>query len=152
MKGLQISIILLLVLLSVQGWTGDYVNLFAVFPSGPVKTTVGGLVAALESAGIAEVFHASLAFAILAVSILDVLLSLMHKAKSLRVASILGLAAVVSALVGGLLFVFSGFTNNGNSAQMGGSFIGAYAFYFLELYYTKGQAGLKASSGAAAAV
>jgi hypothetical protein len=44
---------------------------------------------------------------------------------------------VVVAGVGGLFFVLSGFTNNGKSAQMGGSFIGAYAFYFMELHYAK---------------
>jgi hypothetical protein len=31
----------------------------------------------------------------------------------------------------------SGFANGGNSAQMGGSFIAAYASYFMTLYYTK---------------
>ena len=59
------------------------------------------------------------------------------KPKSIRICAILGLVYVVVAGVGGLLFVLSGFTNNGNSAQMGGSFIGAYAFYFMELYYAK---------------
>jgi len=44
---------------------------------------------------------------------------------------------VVSAIIGGVLFVLSGFSAGGNSAQMGGSFIGAYAFYFIELYYAK---------------
>jgi hypothetical protein len=44
---------------------------------------------------------------------------------------------IISAIIGGTLFVLSGFNNNGVSAQMGGSFIGAYAFFFIELYYTK---------------
>ena len=137
MKNLKISIVVLLILLSIQGWTGDYVNLFAVFPSGPVKISFGGLIGALEGAGFMEVFHASLAVAILATSIFIVILSFRAKAKSLSVPSILGLAAVVSAVAGGLLFVFSGFTDNGYSAQMGGSFIGAYALFFVELYYTR---------------
>ena len=138
MKKLKISIIVLLILLSIQGWTGDYVNLFAVFPSGPVKVSFSGLTWALESAGFMEVFHASLAAAILATSIFIVILSFRTKAKSLSVPSIFGLAAVVSAATGGLLFVFSGFTDNGYSAQMGGSFIGAYALFFVELCYTRG--------------
>ena len=41
----------------------------------------------------------------------------------------------VSAIIGGVLFVLFGFSSGGVSAQMGGSFIGAYAFYFIELYY-----------------
>jgi hypothetical protein len=63
--------------------------------------------------------------------------SLKSMPRSVQVPSILGLIMVVSALIGGVLFVLSGFTNNGVSAQMGGSFIGADAFYFIELYYAK---------------
>jgi len=51
--------------------------------------------------------------------------------------SILGSVMIISALIGGLVFLLSGFSAAGSSAQMGGSFIGAYAFYFMELYFTK---------------
>jgi hypothetical protein len=44
---------------------------------------------------------------------------------------------VIVARIGGLFFVLSGVMNNGNSVQMGGGFIGAYAFYFMELHYAK---------------
>lgn len=44
---------------------------------------------------------------------------------------------VVSAIMGGDLFVLSGFSAGGSSARIGGSFIGAYAFYFIKLYYAK---------------
>jgi len=37
------------------------------------------------------------------------------------------------AALGGILFVLSGFPANPGSAKMGGGFIGAYAFCFLEL-------------------
>ena len=139
MKSLQISIVSLLVLLSVQGWLGDYVNLFVVFPSGPVSISLSGLIQALEGAGLSVVFHAALGFSILATSVIVLILSLRTKVKSISISSIMGLAAITSAVAGGLLFVFSGFQNNGSSAQMGGSFIGAYAFCFIELYYTKDQ-------------
>jgi hypothetical protein len=33
--------------------------------------------------------------------------------------------------------VISGFTAGGFSMQMGGAFLGAYAMYFLVLYYSK---------------
>lgn len=140
MKILKISIILVLILLSLQGWTGDYNNLFAVFPVGSVHLSLSGLFGALESAGFFEVFHASTGILILALSIFIAILSLRTKRISLSIPSILGLAAVASALSGGLLFVFSGFVNNGYSAQMGGSFIGAFALLFVELYYTHGVA------------
>ncbi len=47
---------------------------------------------------------------------------------------------VLSTGLGGFEFMLSSFLNNANSAMMGGSFIGAYAFYFIELYYTKKKA------------
>jgi len=37
-----------------------------------------------------------------------------------------------NAVLGGIRFVLSGLPANPGSAQMGGGFIGAYAFYFLE--------------------
>ena len=98
MKNLKISIIVLLILLSIQGWTGDYVNLFAIFPVGSVHFSFGGLIKALEGAGSMEVFHASLAALILAASIFIVILSFREKTKSLSIPSIVGLAAVVSAV------------------------------------------------------
>jgi hypothetical protein len=64
-------------------------------------------------------------------------LSFRSKNTYLQILSLLAMAAVISAMVGGVLFVLSGFQNNADSAQMGGSFIGAYAFCLLELYFTK---------------
>ncbi|MGD0319295.1 MAG: hypothetical protein ABSB56_06350 [Nitrososphaerales archaeon] len=40
-------------------------------------------------------------------------------------------------MAGGVLFALSGFQNKADSAQMGINFIGAYAFYLLELYFTR---------------
>ena len=59
------------------------------------------------------------------------------KSRGVRIASGLGLLMVISAAIGGFLFVLSGLSDGGNSAQMGGSFIGAYAFYFIALYYSR---------------
>lgn len=57
--------------------------------------------------------------------------------RGVKVTSILGFISIAAATLGGYLFVFSGFQNNGNSAQMGGAFIAAYAMNFLVLYYSK---------------
>jgi hypothetical protein len=102
-----------------------------------VNPSASGLVEALQKAGQIPVYHAFEGFLLVALSLVVLILSLRTKAKSLQVSSILGLAAVASAAVGGTLVVLSGFQDNGNSAQMGGSFIGAYAIYFIELYFTK---------------
>lgn len=59
------------------------------------------------------------------------------KSLGVRVWATLGLLAMLSAALGGYFFVMSGYSDGGNSAQMGGSFIAAYACYFLMMYYTK---------------
>ncbi len=64
-------------------------------------------------------------------------LSLKSKPRNVQIPDILGLVMVVSAIIDGTLFVLSGFSADGVSAQMGGSFICAYAFYFIELFYAK---------------
>jgi hypothetical protein len=126
-----------IVLLTVQGWTGDFANLFATFPSGSVLFSVTPFLGAVEGAGILVAYHAIEAILLLALAV--VVLALSVRRRTGRLFAILGLSSIISAAVGGVLFVLSGYTNNANSAQMGGSFIGAYAFYFLVLYATKGQ-------------
>jgi heme A synthase len=137
-RKLRIWTIVIIGLLAVQGFTGDTVNLFSAFPNGIVSNSLDGLVRAIAGAGGLEVYHAVEGAAIFVLSILVLVLAwragVTQKA---RLMAILGLAATTSAVVGGTLFVLSGFKNDGNSAQMGGSFISAYAFYFLTLYFTK---------------
>jgi hypothetical protein len=123
--------------LTLEGLTGDTVNLFVAFPTGGVGDSFGGLVSALSSAGDLAVYHSLEGAAIVILSLVIVGFSFKSKAGSLRIVSILAAAAVVSAMVGGIMFVLSGFQDNSSSAQMGGSFIGAYALYFVELYFTK---------------
>jgi hypothetical protein len=98
----------------------------------------GGGVSALESAGPGPVaiYHGTegIFIAALAIGIAASIVKL--KSRRVRVASLLALF-VASAAVGGYLFLFAGFTHNGNSAQMGGLFIGTYAMNFLILYYSK---------------
>jgi hypothetical protein len=92
---------------------------------------------AVVNVGPTLIIHAFLGILILALSVAVHAFSIKSKPRNVQVPSILGLVMVVSAIIGGTLFVLSDFTNNGVSAQMGGSFIGAYAFSFIELYYAK---------------
>ena len=137
-RRLRLLIILTLALLTVQGWFGDTVNLFAV-PTSPVtvEASASGLLTAIANDGATLIIHAFIGIVLLALSATVLAFSLKSKPRNVQVPSILGLVMVVSAIIGGTLFVLSGYTNNGVSAQMGGSFIGAYAFYFIELYYAK---------------
>ena len=140
LRPLKMMTVANIILLSIQAWSGDAVNLFAVFPQGPVNG-LGGAVQALGSVGSISplaLFHAFEGVLILLLSIGMVLAAFSRsKLRSIRVTSLLALLFVIFAVVGGYLFVFSGFMNDGDSAQMGGSFIGAYAMSFLVLYYSK---------------
>ncbi len=139
LRPLKRMTVLNIVLLSVQAWTGDVVNLFASFPSGAVNG-VGGAVQALGSAGPGPLaaYHAIEGLVIVVLSVgIAVTAFTRTKSRGTRVAALLGLFFVAVAALGGYLFVFSGFLDDGNSAQMGGAFIGAYAMNFLVLYYSK---------------
>ena len=135
-RKLRILIVVTLVALAIQGWTGDAVNLFAP-PTGSVEQSLNGLLNEIVTTGFLSIWHAFEGLVILALSLLVLAFSIKSKPKSIRICAILGLVYVVVAGVGGILFVLSGGSNNGVSAQMGGSFIGAFAFYFMELYYAK---------------
>jgi hypothetical protein len=137
-RRLRIIIVATLVALTIQGWFGDTVNLFYI-PTSPVtvETSASGLLTTVVNVGPTLIIHSFLGILILALSVTVLAFFLKSKPRNVQVPSILGLAMVASAIIGGTLFVLSGFTNNGVSAQMGGSFIGAYAFYFIELYYAK---------------
>lgn len=114
-------------------------NLFASFPSGTVGG-LGQLFPALLSAGPGPLalWHGIEGLLVVLLSIgIAVSAFRRTKSRSIRIVSTLGLVSVVVAALGGYLFVLSGFLNNGNSAQMGGSFLAAYAMNFLVLYYSK---------------
>jgi hypothetical protein len=102
-----------------------------------VDASLGSILTAVVNVGPTLIIHAFIGLAILALALVVLTFSLKSKPRSVQIPSILGLIMVISAIIGGTLFVLSGFSNNGVSAQMGGSFIGAYAFYFIELYYAK---------------
>lgn len=135
---LRLLIVTTLIVMTVQGWFGDTVNIFLIPTSPPtVDQSFNGIVQAISNIGPTLIIHALIGIIILALAVTVLSFSLKSKPRSIQVPAILGLVMVVSAVIGGTLFVLSGFSNGGVSAQMGGSFIGAYAFYFIELYYAK---------------
>jgi hypothetical protein len=136
----RILLVLTLVILAVQGWFGDTVNIFFAPASGvtPPPYTLGGFLQGVESLGFPLIWHAFEGIALVILAALVFALSFpWSKSRGVRIASGLGLLMVVSAAIGGFTFVMSGFSNGGASAQMGGSFIGAFAFFFVALFYSK---------------
>ncbi|MDE1855766.1 MAG: hypothetical protein KGH49_00825 [Candidatus Micrarchaeota archaeon] len=137
MKKLRITITVLIALITLQGLLGNAINLFAIFPSGQVNGYFG-FFQAVASVGPELIIHMLNGFLILALAIAVLAMSFTwNGSKETKIASIIGLFAVVSAIAGGILFVLSGFLDNSFSAQMGGSFIFAYLAYFAALYYAK---------------
>ena len=137
-RPLLVLVILVLIGLTIQAWLGDFVNLFAVFPNGTVGHTLSSFFREVKAAGNMEVAHAILG-ALLLIFAIAILVVAFRGVVNIgaRICAIIGLIAILSAAYGGIAFVFSGLQNNGNSMQMGGSFIGAYASYFLVLYFNK---------------
>lgn len=139
LRGLKLMTVLNIILLSVQGWTGDVANLFAVFPSGAVSG-LDQFFQSLSASGPGPIteWHGLEGIVILLISGGIAVASFRRSnSRGVRAVALLGLFFVLAAALGGYLFVLSGFTADGNSAQMAGSFIGAYAMYFLVLYYSK---------------
>jgi hypothetical protein len=136
---LRILLVLILVLLTIQGWFGDTTNIFVTTGTvNPVPFSLGAIFPVIISYGPILIWHAFEGFLLIILSIAAIVLTFVwSKSRSVRIMSVLGSGATISAAFGGLSFVASGFTAPGSSAEMGGSFIGAYAFYFMALYFTK---------------
>ena len=136
-RPLRLSIVATLILLSLQAWTGDFVNVFVTTSPTPVQQSFSGFLGAVSAAGPFLVWHMAEGVLILlsAVGVLGV--SLRYDRRSVRIGALLGLITVLVAALGGYLYVLSGYNDGGSSMQMGGSFIGAYALYFITLWYTK---------------
>ena len=136
-RPLRLSIAAALVLLTLQGWTGDFVNVFVTTaPATTPSQSVDGFFQAVMSGGLFLIWHGMEGFLTLLSAIGVLVVSLRYRRRSVKIGAALGLVSVVSAGLGGYLFVLSGFSALGSTMQMGGSFLGAYALYFITLYYT----------------
>jgi hypothetical protein len=139
-RKLRILFVVILVIMTIQGWFGDTVNIFYA-PVTSIQRpsfTMGGFFQAVQGVGFPLIYHTFEGVLLVALGIASAALAFTWSGnRSVKICTVLGAVAIFSAALGGFLFVMSGFSNGGNSAQMGGSFIGAYAFYFMALYYAK---------------
>ena len=137
-RPLRLSIVATLILLTLQGWTGDFVNVFVTTsPATTPAQSLGGFFSAVMNGGLLLLWHGMEGFLILFSAIGVLVVSLGYRKRSVKVGALLGFVAVVVAGLGGYLFVLSSFSASANTMQMGGASIGAYALYFITLYYTK---------------
>jgi hypothetical protein len=142
MRALRALVVATLVILAVQGWFGDFVTIFITPANGitPPLPSPNGIVHELQMlpSPFFPIWHTFEGLALLPLAVAVLVLSFTwSRSRGVRIWSVIGLLAVLSAALGGYTFVRSGFADGGSSAQMGGSFIGAFASYFLVLYYTK---------------
>jgi hypothetical protein len=125
---LRLSIVATLLLLGIQGWTGDFANGFLTSTySTNVSQSIGGFFQAVLESGPALTVHSMLGILILLSATGILVVSLRYRRRSVKVGGALGPIVTIVAGLGGYLFVLSGSSPGGKSKQMGGAFLGAYA-------------------------
>jgi hypothetical protein len=126
------STLAILVLLSVQALSGNWVTYFLILPGGPADLSQRFLVAVTNLA----TFHKMMGFIIGGVSVLILTFAFLHRSSIyVRIFTVIGFIIIVSAGIGGYLFVKSEFQDRWALGQMSDSFVGAYAAYFLQLFF-----------------
>lgn len=112
-KRFRVLLVATLIVLSVQGRFGDTVNIFYATRSTPVPAfSLAGFTQQVSSLGFPLIYHAYEGIFLIGLAALVFALSFRwSKHRGVRIASGLGLLMVVSAAIGGFLFVMSGFSN-----------------------------------------
>jgi len=134
---LRVLVIIILFLLAIQYELGMAVNIGNPPSLPPAHFSYNGAVGALNQAGVTAVIHASLGSSLVIFAAVILVLSLRSGVRSVQVFGSLACLATLLAATTGLLFVLSGYQNNGDTHGMATNFLLAYTFYFLELYFLK---------------
>ncbi len=132
---LRVLVILFLVLLVAQFELGIGVNLSNPPEIAPVS--FAGISQALNQAGIGALVHGSLGGILGLISIVNLVIALGSRQRSVQVVGALSFLTTVLTGTNGLLFVMSGFQNDGYSAGMATGFILTFSLVFLELYFLR---------------
>ena len=134
-RALWVCTLAILAIMTVQGFSGNWITIFLVLPGGPTNLGEQFLMA---MAGLAR-YHSVMGFAIGVLSIVIVVLAFLSRASIyVRILAVLGLLITFSAALGGYLFVTSGNSDRWPLGQMMDSFIGAFIAYFLQLFFMNG--------------
>ena len=130
--GLWISTLLELALVSVQGFSGNWITYFFVWPwpEGKLSTDFTMILA-----GFAR-YHSFMGFGIGLISILIIVFAFTSKSSIyVRILSVLGFLLAASAAMGGTLYVNTAFRDRWSLGQMTDSFVGVFVAYFLQLFF-----------------
>ena len=141
LRVLRILVMVLLFLIAVQFELGMAVNIANPPTISPIGFTLNGVTQgvgdALNTAGGAAPFHAGLGSLLVFFSVVTLVLSLRSGLRSVQIFGSLAFVATCLAATTGVLFVMSGFKNDGFSHGMATNFLLSYTFYFLTLYFLK---------------
>jgi hypothetical protein len=130
-RWLWIATIVLVVLIAVQGLSGNWVTLFLALPGATDLAA-----AFIEAMAGLSVFHAWMGFTIGIFSILVLVLAFLAKSSVyVRVFAVIGVVLAASAILGGYLFFSSGYQDRWALGQMADSFVGAFAAFLLQLFF-----------------
>jgi hypothetical protein len=129
---LWVSTLAILVLLTVQAFSGNWVTYFLVLPGGPANLSQSFINAMVQL----SIYHKIAGFVIGGISILVLIFAFISRSSIyVRIFAVLGFIIAASAGVGGFLYFKSGFQDRWALGQMADSFVGVYAAYFLQLFF-----------------
>jgi hypothetical protein len=129
---LWVSTIVMLVLVTLQGFSGNWLSFFLILPGG-TSTFGADFIPILVKLGY---YHRYTGFAITLISILVIVFAFLKKSSVyVRVFAVLGFVLTVVAAYGGYLFFTSQYQDRLALGQMADAFVGAYAAYFLQLFF-----------------
>lgn len=119
-------------LITLQGLSGNWITYFLILPGGPSNLSqvfIGGLVKLAK-------YHMIMGFAMGGISVLVLIFAFLRKSTIyVRVFAVLGFVITVLAVIGGYLFFKSEFQDRWALGQMADAFVGAYAAYFVQLFF-----------------
>ena len=129
---LWVSTLAILVLLSVQAFSGNWITYFFILPGAPANLTQNFINSMAQLA----IYHRIAGFVIGGISVLVLIFAFIGRSSIyVRIFAVLGFIISVSAGIGGYLFVKSAYQDRWALGQMADSFVGVYAAYFLQLFF-----------------
>ena len=137
LRTLRIVTMVMIALLILQYELGMTVNLSDPQNIPPFTFSVTAVSEALRGIGPVALLHAGMGGLLFLLAAVGLVLSLVSKVRSVQILGVLGFLSMMGAVSTGLLFILSGFQNDGYSHGMATQFILTFTFYFLELYFSK---------------
>ncbi len=133
----RVIVMMILTLLALQFELGMTVNVSDPKAIPPFGFSLNGVSNALNQVGVPAVVHAALGVWLVIFSVVNLIFALRTGVRSVQIFGSLALLTVTLAAVTGLLFTLSGFQMDGYTEGMATTFLLAFSFYFMELYFMK---------------